>query len=169
MGAKQGGSPYAHSGPAGKRGKSLRGAGKNPVFPLGGPRLVAPGANPTNPNFQARPSAAPRTPSQVRNLTKSTTRSALVLSEKGSEDSFLLILPDHHLGSIPKCELLPATGSRRNRHHPDRARCRWQMPPRHPTTRLFDFRASDRSYGAPIGRHRRQGGAVKARHLGPTE
>ena len=75
-----------------------------------------------------------------------------MLSEKGLEDSFLLILPDHHLGSIPKCELLPATGSRRNRHHPDRARCRWQMPPRHPTTRLFDRRAARIGARAAIGR-----------------
>ena len=132
-----------------------------------------------------------------------------MLSEKGLEDSILPILPDHHLGSIPKCELLPATGSRRNRHHPDRAWCRWQMAPRHPAARLFDSRASDRSYAAPIGRQitaiqplllfvrysllacsspchgrkhpedephgpynpadRRNGAAMKARHLGPTE
>ena len=75
-----------------------------------------------------------------------------MLSEKGLEDSFLPVLPDYHLGSIPKCELLPATGSRRNRHHPDRARCRWQMAPRHPATRVFDRRAAHRSHGAPIRR-----------------
>ena len=75
-----------------------------------------------------------------------------MLSEKGLEDSFLPILPDNHLGSIPKCELLPRTECHRHRHHPDRAWCRWQMAPRHPAARLFDSRASDRSYAAPIGR-----------------
>ena len=34
-GAKQAGSTYAHGGPAGKRGKSLREGGKNPRLPLG--------------------------------------------------------------------------------------------------------------------------------------
>ena len=74
-----------------------------PVVP-GGPRLVAPGANPTNPNFQARPSAAPRTPNQVPNLTKSATRSAVVLSEISPEDSFLPICLNLHFGSVLKCD-----------------------------------------------------------------
>ena len=130
-------------------------------------------------------------------------------SEKGLDESFLLVLPDLHLGSFLKCDLLPRTGSGRTRHHPSRACCRWQMAPRHPTTRLFDRRASDRSRGAPIGRQitaiqplllfvrysllaclspshgrkhpedephgpynpadRRNGAAMKARHLSPTE
>ena len=70
-------------------------------------------------------------------------------SEKGLDESFLLVLPDLHLGSFLKCDLLPRTGSGRTRHHPSRACCRWQMAPRHPATRFFDSRASDRAAELP--------------------
>ena len=55
-----------------------------------------------------------------------------MLSEIRPEASFLPIWLIWIWVRLPKCDRSPRTGSRRDRHHPDGAWCRWQMAPRHP-------------------------------------